>query len=109
MKMRHLIRAILAAAAAATLAACANIGQQVKETVTVTETTTNGIVRTTVNERVTRAGAQVLGNAANTVDKLKVTNGKTQSIGYTGFEQSASDTNVLAGLSALGKIAGALK
>lgn len=84
--VRTLPFAVVAIAFSLLVMGCANVSQTVRE-----ETTgTNGVVII----RETTARAAVIGDAKNTVDRLKVTNGKTQAIGYSA-EQSSSSSNLV--------------
>jgi len=72
----------------------------------VTETHgTNGLVE------IKRSGSTVvaIGDAKNTVDKIRATAGKTASIGLSGVENEATTTNLAADLNALANVLKALR
>lgn len=58
----------------------------------------------TVEIRSTKCRTIAVWDARQTVDKLRASNGKTQSVGLTGADGEATSTNLVAGLEALAKI-----
>lgn len=72
----------LLAAALLIVTGCTSIRQDAKET------STNGVIRT-VSMRITTTG-----DAKAVVEKLNVSNGKTQYLGAKGVEESSTTTNV---------------
>jgi len=68
-------------------------------------TTTNGVVEV----RTIKSTAVAWGDARQTIEKLKVSNGKTQSIGLDGTESNATSTNIAANLQALTGLLNALR
>lgn len=86
---------------AAALAGCASINQTVRTEIR----QTNGIVEV----RETHSKVIALWDSNQTIDKLKVTNGKTQTIGVDGIDGNASSTNIVAGLEAMARIVQGLK
>ena len=83
------------------LTGCAYTVQQVKTT----SVSTNGIPET----RLTKSTAVAFGDARQVLEKLKVSNGKTQSIGIDSTESSATSTNVATNLQAITDLLKALK
>lgn len=57
----------------------------------------------TVTERTTTANAWVLWDAAQSIEKTRVSNGKTQTIGVTGSEQRVSSSNTVELIRAAGE------
>ena len=66
---------------------------------------TNGIVEI----RTTKNRALAWGDAKQVLDKLKLSNGKTQSVGVSGIDESASTTNIAGNLQAVTQLLNALK
>lgn len=75
---------------------CARLSQSVTTTVT----TTNGTIET----RESKATGWAFLDAKQSFEKLRVSNGKTQSIGLAGAEQETSTTNAAATLDALTRL-----
>lgn len=75
------------------LTGCASVTQ----TLTTTTTHPDG----TVEEKQTRSRAWAIWDARNTVEKIRVSNGKTHSIGVAGLDSEASSTNLADNLRAL--------
>lgn len=75
---------------------CARMSQ----TLSTTLTHTNG----TVEIRSSKAAGWAFWDAKQTLEKLRVSNGKTHSIGLTGAEQETSSTNAAATLDAVGRL-----
>jgi hypothetical protein len=73
--------------------------------VSTTGTTTNGVVEV----RTTSSKAVAWGDARQVLEKLKVSNGKTQSIGLDANESSTSTTNIAANLQALTELLRAIR
>jgi hypothetical protein len=83
---------------ASLLCGCARMSQSVR---TITTDPTTGIVE----ERTSKATGLAFWDAKNTLDKLRVSNGKTtQAIGLTSTEQQAYSTNIVAALELLLKL-----
>jgi hypothetical protein len=83
------------------LPGCASINQSLR-----TETRgTNGIVE--IKE--TRSRALAIWDAKQTIERLRVSNGKTHSVGLHSGENEASSTNTAASLRALTDLLNALK
>jgi hypothetical protein len=78
------------------LTGCARMTQ----TLSTTTHYTNGIVEI----RTSKATGWALWDAKQTLEKLRVSNGKTHSIGLTGVEQEASSTNAAATLDAVTRL-----
>jgi len=55
----------------------------------------------TIEERTTKSRALAVWDAKQTVEKLRVSNGKSQSIGIVNADQEASSTNTVVALQAL--------
>lgn len=66
---------------------------------------TNGLVEI----RTTKNRAMAWGDARQTIEKLKLSNGKTQSVGVSELNESASTTNMASNLQALVQLLQALK
>jgi len=83
------------------LCGCASINQSLR-----TETRqTNGVVEI----RETRSRAVALWDAKQTVEKLRISSGKTHSIGLSGVESEAASTNMAWNLKALTDLLNAVK
>jgi ABC-type Zn uptake system ZnuABC Zn-binding protein ZnuA len=76
------IVALVVALVVAACAGCASVSQSMTER----SVDTNGVV--TLRE--TRSNVRAIGDAKNSVEKIRVSHGKTQSIGVSGSEQEAS-------------------
>jgi len=63
-----------------------------------TEMDTNGVTRTTLTRVVT------WGDTKQAFEKLRVSHGKTMSVGATGLEQETATTNAVAVLESLSKL-----
>lgn len=77
-------------------AGCARMTQ----TLSSSTVTTNGVVEA----KTTKVTAWAVWDAKNTIDKLRVSNGKTHSIGLSDQEQVSHSTNVAATLDALTRL-----
>ena len=66
---------------------------------------TNGLVEL----RTTKNRAYAWGDARQVIEKLKLSNGKTQSVGISSVDESASTTNIASNLNALVQLLNALK
>ena len=75
---------------------CARLTQ----TLSTTTVLTNGVVET----RVSKATGWTLLDSKNSLDKLRVSNGKTHSIGLSGMDQESSSTNTAATLDAVTRL-----
>jgi hypothetical protein len=64
---------------------------RIKQTIRTTSTDTNGVVET----RETTSQLSTLFDSKQSVEKLRLSNGKTQSIGVTGVDQESSATNLV--------------
>jgi hypothetical protein len=72
-----------------------------------TATTTNKLGDVIVEVKETKGSAFVTwGDAAQVVEKLRVSNGKTHSIGLSGYDGETSSTNVPAIINAGGELIG---
>lgn len=80
---------------------CARLTQ----TLSTTTVLTNGVVET----RLSKATGWALFDSKNSLEKLRVSNGKTHSIGLSGMEQEASSTNAAATLDAVTRLLQAVK
>lgn len=78
------------------LSGCARLTQTLSTTIT----TTNGVLET----RTSKATGWALFDSKNSLEKLRVSNGKTHSIGLSGMEQEASTTNATATLDAVTRL-----
>ena len=65
----------------------------------------NGVVEV----KFTKNRAMAWGDARQTIEKLQLSNGKTQSVGLSGIDESASTTNVAGNIAALTQLLNALK
>jgi hypothetical protein len=93
--------AILCVDLAFLLVGCAFTTQSIR-----TEATgTNGIKEV----RTTQSRAVAWGDARQVIEKLKLTNGKTQSVGISGLESESTTTNIASNLKALTDLLQALK
>ena len=64
----------------------------------------------TIEERTLHESATAIGDARNVMDKFRASNAaKTQSVGFSGEEQTATSTNVVAALTEMRKTAEALR
>lgn len=63
----------------------------------------------TVETRTTRTSGWACWDAKQTLDKLKVSNGKTHAVGLAGAEQESNSTNAAATLDALTRLLGQLR
>lgn len=70
------------------------------QTLTTKITQTNGVVE----ERSSKVSGMAFWDAKQTLEKLRVSNGKTHSIGLTGAEQESATTNMAASLDALTRL-----
>lgn len=94
--MKTILLAILIASSG-----CAYTTQNIR-----TETTDqNGVVEV----KFTKNRAMAWGDARQTIEKLRLSNGKTQSVGLSGLDETASTTNVAGNISALTQLLNALK
>ena len=83
------------------LSGCARMSQ----TLTTTTTATNGAVEI----RESRVVGFALFDSKNTFDALRVSNGKTHSIGLKGVDQEATSTNAVEALRAIDSILGKVR
>ena len=95
------MKILLLAAMVASLTGCAYTTQRIS-----TESRgTNGLVEV----RTTKNRAYAWGDARQVIEKLKLSNGKTQSVGVNNLDESASTTNIASNLQALVQLLNALK
>ena len=82
MKLNHQFLCALALACLVVTVGCTTIKQEARET------GTNGVVR------IVTMSIRTTGDAKAVVERLNASNGKTQSLGARGVEESSSSTNV---------------
>ena len=95
------MKLILLLIACACFTGCARMTEVLHSTIT----STNG----TVEVRDSKASGWVFGDSKNSLDKMRVSNGKTHSIGLSGMEQETTTTNIAASLDAMTRLIQSVK